>query len=161
MDLNQTYDVAVIGGGPGGVCAALAASGYGMNVLLVERYGFLGGMATAGLVNPFMAYSTAGKKLCSETFDQILQCLALENALDAEGCVFDDEVLKSVLDKMVLGQGIDLLLHTVFLDAQTSGDRIDSVRVYKSQGYPESTREFLLMLQVTMIWQQVLVCRLK
>ena len=61
MDLNQTYDVAVIGGGPGGVCAALAASGYGMNVLLVERYGFLGGMATAGLVNPFMAYSTAGK----------------------------------------------------------------------------------------------------
>lgn len=134
MDLNQTYDVAVIGGGPGGVCAALAASGYGMNVLLVERYGFLGGMATAGLVNPFMAYSTAGKKLCSETFDQILQCLALENALDAEGCVFDDEVLKSVLDKMVLGQGIDLLLHTVFLDAQTSGDRIDSVRVYNKSG---------------------------
>ncbi len=134
MDFDGTYDVAVIGGGPGGVCAALAAAKNGMKVLLAERYGFLGGMATAGLVNPFMACSTAGKRLSSEIFDQILLSLALENALDDEGFVFDDEVLKTVLDRMVLEQKIDLLLHTTFLEAQTDGARIESVTLYNKSG---------------------------
>jgi len=40
-------DVAVLGGGPAGVCAAAAAARAGRQVVLVERYGFLGGMATA------------------------------------------------------------------------------------------------------------------
>ena len=52
--MRQRYDVIVVGGGPGGVCAAVGAAREGTSVLLIERYGFLGGMATAGLVNPFM-----------------------------------------------------------------------------------------------------------
>jgi ribulose 1,5-bisphosphate synthetase/thiazole synthase len=43
-------DVVVVGGGPGGVGAALAAARNGMDTVLVERYGHLGGMATGGLV---------------------------------------------------------------------------------------------------------------
>jgi len=43
-------DVIVVGGGPGGICAAVSAAKEGASVLLIERYGFLGGMATAGLV---------------------------------------------------------------------------------------------------------------
>jgi len=50
----QTWDVIVAGGGLGGVNAAVAAARKGATVLLIERYGYLGGMATAGLVNPFM-----------------------------------------------------------------------------------------------------------
>src|SRR5512136_2398140 len=43
-------DVVVVGGGPGGVGAALAAARNGADTVLVERYGCLGGMATGGLV---------------------------------------------------------------------------------------------------------------
>lgn len=39
-------DILVVGGGPAGIGAALAASDAGMEVILVERYGFLGGNAT-------------------------------------------------------------------------------------------------------------------
>ncbi len=44
------YDVVVAGGGSAGIAAAVAAARMGARTLLVERYGFLGGMATAGMV---------------------------------------------------------------------------------------------------------------
>ena len=43
-------DVAVVGGGPSGLTAAILAARQGARVLLIERYGYLGGMATGGLV---------------------------------------------------------------------------------------------------------------
>ncbi len=47
------YDVVVLGGGPAGIAAAAAAGMHGRKVLLVERYGFLGGMGTAAGVTNF------------------------------------------------------------------------------------------------------------
>jgi thioredoxin reductase len=47
----REVDVAVIGGGPGGVASAISAARSGASTLLIERYGHLGGMATGGLVN--------------------------------------------------------------------------------------------------------------
>lgn len=44
-------DVVVVGGGPGGVAAAVSAARNGAKTILLERYGHLGGMATGGLVN--------------------------------------------------------------------------------------------------------------
>ena len=43
-------DVVVVGGGPGGHSAAVAAARSGVKVVLIERYGHLGGMATGGIV---------------------------------------------------------------------------------------------------------------
>jgi flavin-dependent dehydrogenase len=43
-------DVLVVGGGPAGTAAAIAAAGVGADVLLVERYNHLGGLSTGGLV---------------------------------------------------------------------------------------------------------------
>src|SRR5918997_207881 len=49
-------DVLVVGGGPAGLGAAVGASRAGADVVLVERYGFLGGNATASLVMPLMSF---------------------------------------------------------------------------------------------------------
>jgi FAD-dependent oxidoreductase family protein len=51
MEQKLSYDVVVVGGGAAGVAAALAAAASGARTALVERYGFLGGMATAGMVS--------------------------------------------------------------------------------------------------------------
>ncbi|HVV40542.1 MAG TPA: FAD-dependent oxidoreductase [Nitrobacter sp.] len=53
IPLYGEYDVAVLGGGPAGIAAAAAAARAGRRTLLIERYGFLGGMGTAAGVTNF------------------------------------------------------------------------------------------------------------
>src|SRR5512143_3038220 len=50
LALRAECDVAVIGGGPAGIAAAIAAARNGADTILVERYGALGGLATGGLI---------------------------------------------------------------------------------------------------------------
>jgi hypothetical protein len=54
--LATDTDVLVVGGGPSGLAAAVGAAGAGARVVLAERYGFLGGNATAALVMPLMSF---------------------------------------------------------------------------------------------------------
>src|SRR2546425_10157286 len=56
--LAAEADVLVVGGGPAGLGAALGAANAGAGVILSERYGFLGGNATAALVMPLMSFHT-------------------------------------------------------------------------------------------------------
>ena len=53
VPLYGEYEVAVLGGGPAGIAAAAAAARAGRRTLLIERYGFLGGMGTAAGVTNF------------------------------------------------------------------------------------------------------------
>ncbi len=57
------FDVIVCGGGPGGIMAALAAAKGGARTALIERYGFLGGMPTAGLVAPISVFNYNGRRI--------------------------------------------------------------------------------------------------
>jgi hypothetical protein len=67
----QEADVVVVGGGPGGHSAAIAAARNGAKVVLLERYGHLGGMATGGIVIQIPHMSDGGK-------DPVIAGLALE-----------------------------------------------------------------------------------
>src|SRR5512132_1040650 len=53
LPLYGEYEVAILGGGPAGIAAAVAAARAGRRTLLIERYGFLGGMGTAAGVTNF------------------------------------------------------------------------------------------------------------
>ena len=69
------FDVVVAGGGLAGVISAISAARDGMKVLLVEKCGYLGGMATAGLVFPFMSYRErgSGKPVNAGLFAELLR----------------------------------------------------------------------------------------
>lgn len=69
-------DVVVVGGGPGGHSAAVAAARSGANTILIERYGHLGGMATGGIVIQIPHLSDGGAEpliagLCLEWLDRL------------------------------------------------------------------------------------------
>ncbi|MBV8147544.1 MAG: FAD-dependent oxidoreductase, partial [Candidatus Eremiobacteraeota bacterium] len=59
----EQCEVLVVGGGNAGCAAALAAARSGARVLLVERYGFLGGTATASMVGPWMTFHSGEDRI--------------------------------------------------------------------------------------------------
>lgn len=113
-------DVAVVGGGPGGLCAAIAAAEEGASVALVERYGFLGGMATAGLVNPFMSYHAGEEQINAGLFQRLierLQELGGWTGRPKARQAFDPRIMRFACDAMVQEAGITLLLHAFLAEA--------------------------------------------
>lgn len=65
LEVRYHADVMVIGGGPAGVTAAVAAARRGKKVLLVEATGALGGLGTTGMVPAFAPFSDGVNMLCS------------------------------------------------------------------------------------------------
>lgn len=145
MNIYGDYDVAIIGGGPSGVCAAVASARLGMKVLLVESTGLLGGMATSGLVGPFMtSYDRNGKeKTVSGLFEEIIGRLEKFSAVIAPEKVdapsiyssfirryhrkltpFNSFYLQIVLDDMVSEAGVEVLCYTKFADCIVENGQI-------------------------------------
>jgi len=60
---DHQYDIIVVGGGISGTMAAIGAGRDGADVLLVEQYGFLGGMLTAAGVGPMMTFHAGDKQI--------------------------------------------------------------------------------------------------
>lgn len=127
------YEVVTAGGGIAGVAAAVASSRMGVKTLLVERYGFLGGMATAGLVNPFMTHRTSdGKPLIAGFFAEM--CARLDSAGGLKGNTFDSETMKFVLQEMALEAEVELMLHSQVVGAIMDGAAIGGVSLQGKDG---------------------------
>lgn len=128
------YDVLILGGGNAGCAAALAAARRGARVLLVERYGFLGGTATAGMVGPWMTFHSGNERIVGGIAQEIVERLMRRGGSpghvhDSSDYVptitpFDPEVHKALLFEMMLEAKVDLLLHAWFLSAIVEDDRV-------------------------------------
>jgi len=137
-------DVVVCGGGPGGFPAAIAAARHGAKTILIERYGFLGGLATAGLVAPILAHTAAQNSTApivegilrevTERMHAIGGAPSWEDTLDQWGIRFDAEALKLVLDEMAQEAGVQLMLHTSISNVIMRGQVIDAVIVENKSG---------------------------
>ena len=66
MKENLNYDVVIIGGGPAGTVAAIAAARQGMKTLLVEQNGYLGGSLTGCGVGPQMTFHGYSGRNCGK-----------------------------------------------------------------------------------------------
>ncbi len=140
-------DVAVIGGGPAGVCAAVAAARNGAKTILIEENGCAGGMGTMGLVGPFMtSYDKSGNTMIIRgLFEEIVDRLVSRGGAIHPSSVmggtaftswikvghdhvtpFEPEALKLVLDEMLEEAGVKVLYHTRFVKPVTDGSRLTS-----------------------------------
>ncbi|MDO8683579.1 MAG: FAD-dependent oxidoreductase [Armatimonadota bacterium] len=140
---GQSFDVIAAGGGVAGVAAAYSAARFGARTALVERYGFLGGMATAALVNPFMSHrSTTGQPLIAGFFEELRGRLAAFGGIVENS--FDVESLKFVAQEMLIEAGVELILHTWVVGVDMQGAAINSLILQTKAGRSEiAARTFI------------------
>lgn len=146
---QSEYDVIVAGGGPAGIAAAIASARLGASTLLMERYGFLGGMGTAGLVNPFMNYYAGEKQLVKGIFQEVIERLKETGSYGGSGhrFSFEPEELKFVLNEMAVESGVHLLFHSFAADCICQDGVLQGVasesksgrRIYKAGVYIDCT----------------------
>src|ERR1700678_2217833 len=123
---SPEFDVLVVGGGNAGCAAAIAAARHGAHTLLLERYGFLGGTATAAMVGPWMTFHSAKERIVGGIAQEMVERLMRKGAspghlADSSDYVatitpFDPEVHKALLFEMMSEAGVSLLLHAYFLE---------------------------------------------
>lgn len=152
-----SYDVVVIGGGPAGMAAAVAAAGAGARTLLAEKYGFLGGMATAGMVGTvcglFHNSADGPPRFLNEgfarTFGERLSALpgcgaplrrgrtfVVPYAPFSFACLADDVTREA--------GGLDVLLHAHLTGAEVESGRVAVVRLSTWEGVvPVAGRAFV------------------
>ena len=116
IDLNDFYDIIIVGGGPAGCAAAIAAARDGSKVLLVEATGTLGGMGTAGMV-PAWCYFSDGEKIIYRGIAEKIFTEARKGVPhEAENAMawvdINPEQLKLVYDRFVKQSGADVLFFT-------------------------------------------------
>ena len=138
------YDVAVIGGGISGCMAAIAAARCGASVILIEKYGFLGGTLTACGTGPMMTFHAGDVQVVRGVTNELIE--RLMNKGFSPGHIFDTtgytytvtpfsaEGMKLELEDMMAEAGVELLYHSVVCDVEYENAVINSVEVYGKNG---------------------------
>lgn len=117
---SWSTEVLVCGGGPAGIAAALAAARLGRKVLLVERYGRLGGMAVQAMVGPLMG------AVKSAWVDEILGRIG--------GRTVNYEMIDLAYAGMLQEAGVEILLHAWVEEPLSEGGRVTGARLMTKQG---------------------------
>lgn len=138
------YDVAVIGGGIAGCIAALGAARCGAKVILIERYGFLGGTLTACGTGPMMTFHAGDVQAVQGITGELIERLREKgfspgHIFDTTGYTysvtpFSAEGMKRELEEMMAEAGVTLLYHSIVCDVSYADGEIKSVEVYGKSG---------------------------
>jgi hypothetical protein len=142
IGVRDYYDVIVAGGGLGGVSAAVAAGKAGAKTLLVERNGFLGGVATAGMC------SSVYNCFYTPSHEQVVQgnsALFVNRLAEATGygkkwhdhlghIIFDTEIGKKVLSDLLEENNVDYLLDTLVTDVIMDGNTLKGLVIDNKSG---------------------------
>ncbi|MBS7614440.1 FAD-dependent oxidoreductase [Candidatus Bathyarchaeota archaeon] len=149
IDIVAEVDVVVAGGGPAGLAAATAAARCGAKTILVERYGYLGGLATGGLVICLVETDRYNYGLCQEFVDELSSMKAAKQNRASgetpkwtegasfsgeESWTFDPQVFKFLADKFVSESGADMLLHSYVASAIVKGNEVNGIIVEGKSG---------------------------
>ncbi|MBT3359183.1 MAG: FAD-dependent oxidoreductase [Rhodospirillales bacterium] len=137
-------DVLVCGGGFAGVAAAVAAARNGASVMLIERYGFLGGLATGALVittpplNNGINREIARRLMKWRSYapDQTKENATESEFIDGSACLlpYDPETTKYEFVRMLLDQQVDILFHSYISDTLCVENRIEAVVIENKAG---------------------------
>src|SRR5215470_1626697 len=136
IPVRGEYDVVVLGGGPAGIAAAAAAGALGRRTLLVERYGFLGGMGTAAGVTNFCGLHANVRG----TFHRVVQGLSREltDRIDALGGLnwpphvvfgkvmaqaYDTAAFKCAADDLMAAHKVEVLYHALAVGCAMESER--------------------------------------
>ena len=133
-----SYDVVVCGGGPAGIGAAIAAADQGVKTALIERFGFLGGMATAGYVNPMSEFSYNGRRVIGGIPWRFAQALIAAGGgrLEEPRCnlSFHPEIYKAVAQEMTDGANVRRYMNAYLVDCLKEKNRVSAVIVADKDG---------------------------
>lgn len=138
LDMDDSWDVIVVGGGPSGCTAAIAAGRLGAKTLLIEGTGSLGGMGTSGLVPAWCPFSDKEKIIYRGLAEKIFQ--ASKKALphvapDALDWVpIDPETLKRIYDSAVSEVGVTVRFFTSLAAVESAEGRVSNIIVNDKQG---------------------------
>jgi len=150
------YDVIVVGGGTGGFIAAIAAAREGAKVLVIERYGFLGGTATAGglcnMASFFYKDEQVIKGLPQEFMSRLVACGGATphlRALRTHGsgyyaALYNRELFKMLALEMLTEAGVDILFHSYLIDVKKEGERVTGVKVVNKSGVQEYEAKIII-----------------
>jgi hypothetical protein len=118
-------DVVVVGGGPGGIGSAVAAARNGADTVLIERYGYLGGMGTGGLVTIIPVLSdVSGKQqiigLTQEWIDRLEVRGAVDYPKKEHWGTADKDIVRHYFDRSFFYTRLDTVIYSALIDAEIS-----------------------------------------
>lgn len=142
------YDVVVCGGGPSGFIAAIAAARGGAHTALIERYGFLGGMATASLVAPISVFNYNGRRVIDgipwEFIERLIEIGGAKEENPLGNITFSPEKYKLIAQRMVLEAGVSLYFHSYITGCKKDGNQITHVILDNKNGTEAITAKYFI-----------------
>jgi hypothetical protein len=150
------YEVIVVGGGPSGFIAAIAAARNGARTLVIERYGFLGGMATAAALGPISPFHYGDEQVIvgipQEFVDRMVADGGSTGHLKTTNphgsgsylCFFDRQAYKWAAFNLVSESGADVLFHSYLSAVLTDSNRVRGVEVVNKSGKTTYTADIVV-----------------